>query len=243
MMASKDSRRFLIERGCDLMQGLFKEKMAELRAYFETLEGLIKEAESNDIFGLQERAQKLPETRRGAFWQWEYPYYWEQVFVPTLRSSFIAWAFAILEDCLDTVCTQSGIVAGIDRNWTKLDRSRIKSAQKFLSELVGFDEPAKEAWDKVGNLYRIRNKLVHEGGRIKPKNSKESLEVESFVQATKGISISSIWTDDQITNDFPGQIEVDADFCRYALDTLDEFVDALHAEQQALCNRFATQLD
>lgn len=215
-------REYLVSEGCIFTQDFAEEGIKELRVYFEILENLITDAESRELDRLAHRADKLPASQQGEFWTWNHPVHWDEIFRTCLRSSFVTLVFAFLEDYLRILCDCSRIIARASIGWKDLKGSTWQRARMFLHRLVGFSQPADELWDRTEKLYKIRNILVHRGGRVE----KQEKDVRTFIEKRDGIEIDQY-----------GTLEVGSEFCIGVVDTVEELVQALQAELKALCQR------
>lgn len=157
----------LLRERYSLFQESIDEAVRNLDGYHKIVGELLNEAETREIEELKGRAAKLPEGRRGFFWQWNYPVHWGEVFIYHFRLSFAIWAMAVAEHHLSWVCEDAKVVTPLPLGWKELrSRSRLKEAERFLVKCAGFNAPDEKLWESMRKAYRIRNVVAHGGGYV-----------------------------------------------------------------------------
>lgn len=113
----------------------YEEEINRFRYYLETLEKYISAEEDQEIQSLSAQAAKVPETRRGEFWAWNYPVHWDEIFRTNLRSSFlISFLISLLsffEVHLARACENVKITARVPISFSELQGSLLERARLF----------------------------------------------------------------------------------------------------------------
>ncbi|MCK4913371.1 MAG: hypothetical protein KAS69_02090 [Planctomycetes bacterium] len=184
----------------------FLDEIGEAQFYFDTLVDFIESQERKEIQHLKEVAKKVPDNRKGDFWEDSYPYYWKNIFEENLKESFIVSLFSMLEVYLDRTC------------WVLHD-SKLKTPKKCDGEdsihrfqnCLNQHVPAISSldWEQIYKLWRIRCVIAHNQGQCLKEEDKKLLK--QFADKTEGISIRNGW------------IEIDPLFCKSTLIMIKEF--------------------
>jgi hypothetical protein len=217
-------RSYWLETGFFTINSIFIENLNELDSYLFTINDYLKAEEQRQIEKLNEDTKHLSDSVRSELFADNFPYEWEQVFGVHLRRSFIVTLMSMAEDHLTTFCScvESLIDAPISNKDMK--GSIIERAKKFLEAIGKFKKPKDHEWKLLIDIYKLRNALVHNGGRIEGVNDEKRLV--KFIKDRPEISISSY-----------GKVDINTEFCEFALKKVRDFFDQLHKEQEKVrCN-------
>jgi hypothetical protein len=205
-----------------LFQESIDEAARNLDGYHKIVGELLNEAETREIDELKEQAAKLPESRRGAFWQWNYPVHWNEIFIYHFRLSFAILAMAVVEYHLSLVCEDAKVITGLPLG-LKERGSTFEKAERFLVKRVGFDASDEKLWESMRKAYRIRNVVAHNGGYVF--DPKEEEKLEPCLKHFPGIKLVH------------GALEVEDEFCQAIRVLVRKFLGYLSREQEALLTR------
>jgi hypothetical protein len=159
-------RSFIIEEGYAFFQMRAEDFLAEARFYLETIEEFIEVERTKGTDLLKKEADLLPQSFRGNFQAAHYPIHWETIFESQLRSSFIVSLASFIEDYIKTVGWEVAIIMRDGEDPRKNNRDVLRNVRRFLKKCGGFREPDDSLWGFLCNMYRLRNVLVHNGGKL-----------------------------------------------------------------------------
>ena len=218
-------RSFIIEDGCAFSQRKAADFLAEAQFYLKTIEEFIEGARTRELDLLEKEADSLSESCRGNFWADCYPIHWETIFESQLRSSFIVSLALFIEDYIKTVGWEVAIIMRDGKDPRTIRRDVLRNLRRFLQKRGGFKEPDDSLWSFLYNTYKLRNVLVHNGGKLHgPCRYKD---LTRFIASESGISEEH------------GFIKIGRLFCEKALRHIQQFVQALHQQQRSFCKRAA----
>lgn len=218
-------RSFIIEDGCAFSQGKAADFLAEAHFYLKTIEEFIEGARTRELDLLEKEADSLSESCRGNFWADYYPIHWETIFEFQFRSSFIVSLASFIEDYIKTVGWEVAIIMRDGKDPCKISCDVLHKLRRFLQKRGGFKEPDDSLWSFLYNTYKLRNVLVHNGGKLHgPRRYKD---LTRFIASESGISEEH------------GFIKIGRLFCEKALRHTQQFVQALHQQQRSFCKRAA----
>ena len=132
-----------------------------------------------------------------------------------LFNSFFAASFALFEHKLRTICQQAQTAMGSPFSVDDIrPRSILDSTKTYLTRL-GVDFPAQDSdWQVIKKYSEIRNKLMHEGGRL-PENG----ELTAYALSKQIVIVS----------DRNGrELVLTRSFCEEAVNNLEGFVLRVH---------------
>jgi len=184
----------------------FADAMERARFYFDTLVEFIESQEQKELKYLKDVAEKLPDNRKGNFWQYNYPIHWKDIFEENLKEAFIVSLFSVLEVYLVRTCEK--LHDNKSQKWevckgkSKLCKCR-KCLMQYVSTVSSLD------WDAIYKLWRIRCVFVHNQRECIRKKDKKILD--QFADKTDGLSIRDEW------------IQIDSAFCKNTLRIIREF--------------------
>jgi hypothetical protein len=210
----------MIEEFCAFSQGEALKFLADMGFYLKTFEEFVEKEKSQELKLLEERADRIPKSRRGEFWADYYPIHWENIFEAQLRSSFVVSLSSFVEDYLKTVCWEVSIIQRVDedpRTWT---RGLLRRFREFLRS-HGFSDPGASEWSFLYNVYRLRNVFVHNGGHLN--GPREYPHLDEFISSEAGLGESN------------GYIELNKEFCFRALEVIDRVVKSIQQQETGLC--------
>lgn len=199
------------------------EEIKRFKFYLDTFEDFISRQESEEIASLEADAAHLSEEGHSEFWSWYYPVHWDEIFRTNLRSSFLVSLVSLIESQLTEVSRDVTVIARTPIQVTDLKGSLLERTRLFLERFGSFHEPSAEVWEKLSQIYDVRNVFVHHAGFLPAYNHKE--RTRQFIQNSNVLSETN------------GSLNLKREFCIYALDVGHEFLDAIASELSALCNR------
>lgn len=150
------------------------------------------------------------EDTRREFLEFHSDEYHEQMeFRVILMNSFFVASFASFENQLMRICMHAKRNSGSPFSVTDLrSSSPTENAKKYLKKL-GIEFPAdSEEWQKITKYRQIRNKIMHEGARLRA-----NIDENNLIKFAKGNQIHS-----------GGSLELTRVFCDEALVTMKQFL-------------------
>lgn len=222
------------ERLADLSEGhqIYKlwveDAISELDGYLRIVEDMLESAE-RDEFGKFEAAWRslprhLSESARTEYWHNNFPYYWQQVFVPQFRFSFVPWSLSVIEFHLDLVCRNCQKAAEIAIAWKDIRGSTMERAQKFLIGLLHFSSTSDVTWGKLKSLYKIRNMVAHSAGSVWSEKAMQQLS--PHVGQFPGIELAD-----------NGELTIKREFCQGVVAVVSDFLHYLVEQQELFLER------
>ena len=215
-----DFRRHLLSDKGSMGRWLVEDNLDELRMFRGTLEKFIEEEETREVAALAKHAG----ADNGEFWADHYPYQWQQIIGSQLRKSFVVSLISLAEFHLGFLCRDVAVVTEAKITHEDLRGALFIRARKFLEMFAQFTAPAQADWELVGDLYSLRNSIVHNAALVDTGRNSERL-VE-FMRRAPGISVPSA-----------GMLEMKKEFCIFALDSVTSFLGVLQQQYVALCSR------
>jgi len=185
----------------------------------ETLENFIAQEERKEVEALE------PHATGGDFWAYYYPYQWQQIIGGQLRKSFIVSLMSSAEFHLNLLCRDVAIIAKASITHEDLRGSTIARAKKFLDAFSGFTSPPEVHWELIADIYTLRNSIVHNGALVDT-GDKNSKRIATLMSRAPGIS-----------NPSSGVLEIEPEFCKYALESVENFFTELHEQFVIFCRK------
>jgi hypothetical protein len=218
----------LIRDKCSFSRYKGLDFLEKAKFYLDTLEDFIQKEKSAELESLSKSAERIPESKRGDFWAWNYPIHWEDIFEEKLRSSFLVSLTSFLEDYLKTICHEIAIIQKINEEPFDWDRDIYKKSRQLLKKSGTCSKPKDQEWNFIYHLYSLRNLFVHNGGHFnRLKNVKKKVKLENFIKSESYLSESH------------GFIKLNKEFCFRALDIIKNLIFYIHDEQISLCIRLS----
>lgn len=229
MNLTDDFREEIIETGGMIYSQIFpiEEEISRMRFYIKTMEEIIEEQEINEISKLEIGTEHMSEDQKLAYWTWNYPIYWDEIFKCNVRSLFLVTIISYTESKLKVICKDVEIILRSNIKSSDLKGGIFERSRKYLECFSKFTNPSKEVWDLINCIYEVRNILVHNNGFIHD-SRKSAKYIRQFINKRSDISE---------TNDL---IKLEASFCFFALETVSLFLTSLREEVQRLCNNVKT---
>lgn len=220
----KEIYEYWLQEGFSMYNTIFDENLEELKHYLDSIDGYLKAEEKRELGKLEEAAEKIPAEYRSEFFADHYPYEWEQIFAYHLRHSFVIALMALTEDHLNSFCRNTATLLKSPITHEDLKGSLMETGRKFLDAFANFSTPKEHEWKVVVDIYKLRNAIVHNGGRIE--GAPNEARLKAFVRDAPGISIPSA-----------GMLRIDKDFCLFAIDKVEGLFKELHNQQEGLRRR------
>ncbi|MCI0732416.1 MAG: hypothetical protein L0Y38_01170 [Methylococcaceae bacterium] len=216
-------RETLIQDECATWHWLAFDNLKELRHFLDTVENFIEREETRAVSEL-EKHDTYPD-----FWADNYPTHWQEIIGSQLRQSFVVSLMAATEFYLSMLCrdVEAIVVAPIALN--DLRGSTLERARKYLSTFGKFALPTDASWEELGDLYALRNVIVHNGAMIE--GSSKSKRIDAMIRRSPGIS-----------NRSAGFLEIKREFCTFAHEAVVKFFEEASEALKGLCrnaSRFA----
>jgi hypothetical protein len=212
---------------CEFVLPLFGNEALEtlkgLRFYLETLEAFIDRERTQEISGLKQDIEHLPQDHQEDFWAWHYPVHWDQIFASQLRSSFVITLMSLAESHIGMVVEQACAIVGSPISRDDLHHSSFERQRKRLQKQAGFIRPDAKSWDSLYEIRAIRNCIVHANSTIY--NDRNPERVSALILTLPGISAPH------------DVIELSPEFPIHSLKTVEGFITDLYEEASALCER------
>lgn len=215
-----NARNSLLRDKGEMSHWLVKDNLEELHLFLGSLEGFIEQEEKREVAALEKYARD----NDGEFWAEHYPYQWQQIIGSQLRKSFVVSLMSLAEFHLGILCRDVATITEAKITHEDLKGSMFTRARKFLEHFAGFVSPSQSDWERISDLYALRNSIVHNAALVDI--DKNSSRLEAFMQRAPGISIPSA-----------GMLEMKKEFCVFALDRVEAFIEALHQQYVGLCVR------
>jgi len=146
----------------DLFCESARDAISGLNGYRKILEDLLISAEDSDFSALKTRLTAAPESMHARILEADYPYWWQQLFIPQFRASFFVWAVSVIEYHLawaEKLANALSTAPRTDR--ATRDRSIAKGFQAFFSQLSDFGQAPDNMWLRLADAYKLRNALGH----------------------------------------------------------------------------------
>ncbi len=214
----------LIEDKCSLSYFLLSDHFSELSLLHKTIEDLIAGEESREIDHLANFASALPAEKRSEYWADNHPYWWEHIIAPQFRSSFYISLMAGVELHLGRLAQDAATIVRAPIGPDDLKGEFYPRTRRFLALFCNFEGPSERAWERINDFYAIRNCLVHAGGHLDDR--RRSRRVRTLASHVEGLTVTP--------ND---QIEMEREFCHFALQECKRFLDEVWRRLGLLCER------
>jgi hypothetical protein len=212
-----DKCSFSRHRGTDFLK--------KAKFYLDTLEVFIEKEKAAELESLSKSALRIPESKRGDFWAWNYPIHWEDIFEEQLRRSFLVSLTSFLENHLKTICWEVAIIKKINEDPRTWREKVYKKSRRLLQKICS--KTKDREWKFVSNLYELRNVFVHFGGQIEAlKNKERKINIYNFIKSQPYLSESH------------GFIKLKKEFSFKALSMAENLIFYVHDEIVSLCNGF-----
>lgn len=197
---------------------IISDNMSELRQFLTTTEDFIAKEEAREI-GILEKHSGSSDPD---FWAHHYPFEWQDVIGSQLRKSFVVSLMSLAEFHVGLLCRDVATITEAKITIEDLRGNVFSRARKFLETFAGFTFPTQGEWEFVGDLYALRNNIVHNAALVD--TDRNAARLEAFMKKAPGIS-----------NPSAGFLKIEKGFCLYILDQVEKFLRDVHAEYVALC--------
>ena len=141
-----------------------------------------------------------------------------------LFNSFFVASFALFEHKLRTICEDAKTFSGSPFSMDDIRPSApLDNARKYLTRL-GVDFPAQDAdWQEIKNYAGVRNKLTHEGGRLRDSDNLTVYAVRKQI----------------VSNGDERELVLTRSYCEEAVDSLENFLRRVYRAYDALKQKTA----
>lgn len=197
----------------------YREELDRTRFFLKTMEDFVEASEREEVAALEQGIARLTPEQHDEYWQWHYPFHWQEIFSNRLRTAFVLQLCTFLEGELNEICRRVEVIAEAPIGVGDLKGSTLDKAQKYLSAFAHFDRPSESSWALIQRIYHVRNVMVHYGGFSFP--YRHHAKIVAFSGEAPGLSLQ---------NDF---IQVKREFCEFCLAEVSRFFADLHAAYEA----------
>ena len=216
----RDARMYILADKGNSNKRIVSDNLSGLRLYLTTTEEFIEREEAREIESLEKHAgASSPD-----FWAWHYPVQWQEIIGSQLRKSFVVSLVSLAEFHIGMLCRDVVTITEAQITIDDLKGNIFSRARKFLETFARFTSPAQVDWELMGDIYALRNNIVHNAALVEA--DRNSSRLESLMQKAPGIS-----------NPSAGILDIKKEFCLYVLSHVETFMNDMHNEYAELCNR------
>ena len=183
-MKFSDSGFFVLGGTCEL----FRIRLRSLRRFAEETEAFIKREIRRLERQFRREAKSIPKEQSQDLGEW----YGEQInelvdeFPSILRTSIFVMQYALLETFLSDLCQHLQRAGDLSLSLGDLRDRGVQRASTYLTKVVHVSFPNQSPeWRCILHLNRIRNLVVHSGGRAAGKDRK----LTAAIKAISGIEL------------------------------------------------------
>jgi hypothetical protein len=186
-----------------------------LAEYLEKLEGQIPAIQFNEKKSLEGWAE-IEDVDSDEFdaaldeYKWTYDYF----FPLSLRYSFVVLLFLVLENQLRMLCDEIMKRRSLNLQAADFSGNALKRSRIYLEKVVGIENID---WEKLEDLSKVRNCIVHTLGKVDLSRDKERLH--QLAEQGVGISISAGESPDE------GVILITPEYCTQSVANVRKFFD------------------
>lgn len=197
----------------------YREELERSRFFLKTMEELVDQSEREEVAALEKGVEKLTPEQQDEYWQWHYPFHWQEIFSNRIRAAFILQLCTFVEGELTEISRRIELIAQVPLSVGDLRGSTLSKARKYLQAFASIEKPNDSSWHILERIFDVRNVVVHEGGFAgRYRNHKQ---IVAFAKTVPGLSLQ---------NDF---VQVKREFCEFCLASVGMFCDELHGEYEA----------
>lgn len=202
---------------------MVNEEFRQAGFFIKTMEEFIESSTSTEVERLKAEANALNPDDVEEFWAWNFPVHWEDVIGTRIRSAFCTQICSQVEATLGKICELVRVLERCPLTIKDIKSGAVLEQHKnYLSKVGNFNGPPKILWDEMGNIFRLRNILIHEEGYL---GAKRDQNLVNFLALLPNIKIQ---------NDF---VQLQSGSCPALLAVARRFSDALFAEYDILIQR------
>lgn len=221
-MNSKERKRFCLEilTSFDWLAYYYSSMEEKLPVEFDNW--VIDEMELlNTLIGGQKNPAEAHREAMRRFRQKEF-----RNFSRSLRYSFVVLLFVTIENQLNRFCDELRVRKGFPFHARDLKGAPIESCGAYLAKVEDIKLGDMKQWQRLRNLQKVRNCIVHELGSVANLDKKKVAEVKEFIETEKGISIGP----ERADSDEAGMLLIQPEFCQsFAKDARTLFADLFAA--------------
>jgi hypothetical protein len=157
---------FSIELLREYVNGIELQVAQSIKAFRDGKEKIVTEHPPNEDYW------EITETYRGLDGEtWDLNSIFEEYFPTLQRGSALITLFSFMEHELDNLCFLFANEKGIQIRLNDLQGKGIERAVKYLEKVVGLNiDKSGKVWAEVKAIQKIRNLVVHNGGRLKDRD-------------------------------------------------------------------------
>lgn len=153
------------------------------------------------------------------------------------RESVTITLFSFFEHQLNDLCKDISSCLKDQIKLKDLHGQGIERAQTYLSKIANFDwSKVNGSWGYLKSAQRIRNLLVHNGGRINKYKDKDKDKLLKFIESNKNLRIETVSIGQDGAN-IEKRIIIDAGFINELLENMELFFKQLDSEVLAFANK------
>lgn len=148
-------------------------------------------------------------------------YYFSTIFKSNFRNTFLGLIISFVENILKDICFQYKSIKNetFDINDLK-GNSDIEKAKDYLTKLSNQNIGSINKWKEIVDYKFVRNKIIHQNGKIPVKNNGDILKIKEIISNHSGITIKEQHGEASI-------LITDRKFCENALNDSFIFINEL----------------
>ena len=212
----------------DVLREIAEHTLGGLGFYIQALEQLVDDRESLAVDSLRERFIKLAPEQQTDFWEWNFPFHWDEIVRTRLRFSFVVTLVSFAELQARGIARQVEYMTESQLRPMDLRGGELERCRKYLGVVGGFQCKGPDVWSLLFEIRDIRNCLVHADGRMWEMSRRDRMR--QLADNLPGFTLSSMET-----------IEIGPEFPIYALGLVKDFTAWLYDEASGFVARSAAQ--
>lgn len=212
------------ENGLSLLCQKYINETYRLKSFHETIEGIWTKRGNELELKMKSDIDESPEQDHQDIGENFYHDYIEKVIKYEFlhRQSIVITACSMIESALYKLCELTSTVSGnkFDLTKDKSQESKIKKCISYLSKIEQFNmNLLNEEIDRIHNLYKVRNEIVHNNGVLSKKLQKLNIP--------------------KLKGSIGGIIEIEFDFLDFYLEILKTFFEKLKCQVSQFISKYS----
>jgi len=192
---------------------LINSKLYDLEEYAQRLGGLLKNELKGFTSFVEKEAAKLDEPEKERLYDLYSDDYWKlkDVFPNIVWCSLFITCYSLLEHELSRICESMRSLKECPLKPSDLKDRGIFQSKAYLKKVIGIQFPDNTRyWQEICFYNRIRNRIIHEGGRVYDSENDSKLRAE--IDRTSSINLDDY-----------GRILLSCDFVLEVIENLKSF--------------------
>ena len=186
--------------------------LSALSKYLDVTETQMAAAEQEEMEALKREQPADGDDDDWARWSQLQDYtvsLYEEDLRPAMRYSFVVFLQIVLETRLARFCSSIQQERQLPLKESELRGSSLDRAKTFLVKLAGMPLATPPAWNKLRDLQKVRDCIVHANGYVA--ESRDKKDLEGLAGTGLGMSIDDC-----------GRLAISKDFCVFGLSQVEE---------------------